>query len=250
MSVPHKLSLFYYLVLDFDTSNEQKAISEGFTAASGIPNRYQIFMQGLWYMDQLDFSVSLASSAHVRASRLRHGQTALEYIAHPSLIPDFADDIIVALVRHAGNGDPSLAISYYHTVQPSLKSSVALGLLFGAIARTNATEALFFSRAYPEHTRQLLFQQFIRIMVGSAETSDPAVGAADLAFLPFDSTEEEWFQNFLTTGEGKSLRKGKETLLARNVARDQLYGVGRQKVTGQWAPIVKGIRTGLEGLAE
>lgn len=55
----HKLSLFYYVLLDYDLSNEVPSASESFAAASGIPKNYQLFMNGLWYMDQEDFSVRL-----------------------------------------------------------------------------------------------------------------------------------------------------------------------------------------------
>lgn len=57
MSTHHKLSLFYYVLLDFDSSNGPPYASQEFVAASGIPANYQLFMQGLWYMDRLEFAV-------------------------------------------------------------------------------------------------------------------------------------------------------------------------------------------------
>lgn len=57
MSTHHKLSLFYYVLLDFDGTNGPPYTSQEFVAASGIPANYQLFMQGLWYMDHLEFSV-------------------------------------------------------------------------------------------------------------------------------------------------------------------------------------------------
>lgn len=57
MSMHHKLSLIYYVLLDFDTVEGQASLSETFASASSMPQKYEIFMTGLWYMDGLEFSV-------------------------------------------------------------------------------------------------------------------------------------------------------------------------------------------------
>lgn len=57
MSMHHKLSLLYYVLLDFDIVDGQASLSETFASASGMPQKYEIFMKGLWYMDCLAFSV-------------------------------------------------------------------------------------------------------------------------------------------------------------------------------------------------
>lgn len=57
MSMHHKLSLIYYVLLDFDTVEGQASLSETFASASSMPQKYEIFMKGLWYMDGLEFSV-------------------------------------------------------------------------------------------------------------------------------------------------------------------------------------------------
>ncbi|KAL7924825.1 nuclear pore complex assembly domain-containing protein [Trichoderma austrokoningii] len=227
MSMHHKLSLLYYVLLDFDIVDGQASLSETFASASGMPQKYEIFMKGLWYMDCLAFS------------------TALEYVAHPSLVPDFADDIVITLVQHASDGDYDLALSYYHTVQPVLKSSKALELIFGAMAQTNVTEALLCSRTYPEYTRELLFRQLI------AETLGSKSGQADeLAFLPFDSAEEVWFEEYLSTGEGRNLKKAKDTLLVRKIASDRFGEIRTQRTSSQWGPVLEGIKLGIEGQFE
>ncbi|PTB69065.1 hypothetical protein BBK36DRAFT_1113432 [Trichoderma citrinoviride] len=227
MSMHHKLSLLYYILLDFDTVDGQVSISETFASTSSMPQNYEIFMKGLWYMDGLEFS------------------TALEYVAHPSLISDFADDIIIALVEHAADGDYDLALSYYHTVQPVLKTSRALELIFGAIAQTNVTEALLYSRTFPEHTREQLFRQMVAETLGSKSAQ-----ADELAFLPFDSTEEEWFEEYLSTGDGRNLKKAKDTLLVRKIASDRFGEIRTQRTSSQWGPVLEGIKLGIEGQLE
>ena len=62
MSMHHKQSLLYYILLDFDVTGSQSA-SEGFASESGMPNNYQVFMKGLWYLDRQDYEVG-----HWRAS--------------------------------------------------------------------------------------------------------------------------------------------------------------------------------------
>ena len=250
MSIHHKLSLFYYMLLDFEAPSGQQAASEIFATESGMPSNYQIFMSGLWYLDRQDFSVRRRGPIDRPKLTALRAQKALEYIAHPSLIPDFADDIIIALIRHAPDGDESLALSYFYTVQPILKTSLALELLVGAMARTSISEALLFSRTHSEHTRQLLFQLVLRTALSGEHNGQASSSAGELASLHFDSTEEAWFEEYLLSGEGKSFKKAKEMLLIRKIGRDEFADVGRLKIGGPWAPIVQGIRRGIEGHTE
>ncbi|KAI5458636.1 nuclear pore complex assembly-domain-containing protein [Mariannaea sp. PMI_226] len=234
MSMHYKFSLLYYILLDFDQSYDHDNLSESFLEASGMPKKYQLFMKGLWYMDRQDFS------------------KALEYIAHPSLIPDFADDIITILVRHAQGNDYTLALSYFQAVQPILQTSVALELLFNAMARTSVPEALFYSRTHPAHTRELLFRQLIDAVLdgGSGSGEELAERASELAFLPLDSTEERWFEEYLTAGDGKSHKKAKDTLLIRKIACDQFSEVANLRNGGQWSGVLEGIKGGIGGQAD
>lgn len=175
---------------------------------------------------------------------------ALEYVAHPSLIPDFADDIITVLVRRAENNDYTLALSYFHAVQPILKTSAALELLFDAMASTNVTEALLYSRTHPLHTRELLFQRLITSVLDGARSEEYATRASELAFLPLESAEEEWFEEYLTNGDGKSYKRAKDTLLIRRIACNRFSEVSTLRHGGQWANVLEGIKGGIQGHAE
>ncbi|KAG6003093.1 hypothetical protein E4U21_002396 [Claviceps maximensis] len=230
MSMHHKLSLFYYLLLDFDDSSNESNMSDNFAILSGMPANYQLFMKGLWYMDRQEYS------------------TALEYVAHPSLKPDFADDIIIALVKQASNShtDFSLALSYFYCVQPILKSQVALELLFDAMARTNVTEALLYTRTHPPHAREQLFRRWVSSVLDTGRGEDLSRRTGELAFMPFDPLEETWFEEYLTTGEGRNLKRAKDTLLIRKVACDKFDEIGRYRASGQWASVLDGIRMGTD----
>ena len=59
VSAHHKLSVFYYLLLDYDVVRGMKSqLAEEFAASSGLPRKYQILMHGLWHMDRNEFKVS------------------------------------------------------------------------------------------------------------------------------------------------------------------------------------------------
>lgn len=57
MTMHHRLSIFYYVLLDFDAAGGKARCSEDFAAASGVPRKYQIFMKGLWLLDRHQFQV-------------------------------------------------------------------------------------------------------------------------------------------------------------------------------------------------
>lgn len=58
MSIHHKQSLLYYVLLDFDAAGGQGSPSQAFASESGMPTSYQTFMKGLWLMDRQDYQVS------------------------------------------------------------------------------------------------------------------------------------------------------------------------------------------------
>jgi hypothetical protein len=58
MSPQQKLSVLYYLLLDYDDSlGPRSQIAEKLASKTGLPAKYQILMKGLWHMDRLQFSV-------------------------------------------------------------------------------------------------------------------------------------------------------------------------------------------------
>lgn len=173
-------------------------------------------------------------------------QVALEYLAHPSLFPEFADDIITILVQKAAKDDYSLALSYYHAVQPVLTTSTAMSHLFEAMARTSLIEAFYFSRTKSEQTRQLLFQQLISSVLGGGENI--AARATELVSLPLDSAEEQWFQDYLMAGDGRNLKNAKDTVLMRRVVTGRHADSMNDKSLGsQWSAVLGGFKRGMGG---
>ncbi|KAK6213112.1 hypothetical protein QIS74_09114 [Colletotrichum tabaci] len=232
ISTHHRLSIFYYILLDFDTSQTRAQASSKFAVTSGVPKNYQIFMKGLWLLDHEQF------------------EKALEYIAHPSLTTDFADEIMTALVRRAPDGDYTLPLSYFHTVQPILKTSAAMELLFDAMARTSVTEALYFSRTHADAVRAQLFRQLISTVIGAPANEETAARATELVGLPFDATEETWFEEYLAEGDGKKLKRARDTLLMRKLVTGRLSEAVKDKnLGGRWGVVLEGVKSGLGGRA-
>lgn len=113
------------------------------------------------------------------------------------------------------------------------------------MAQTNVTEALLYSRTHPEHTREQLFRQLIAETLGNKSEQ-----AGELAFLPFDSIEEAWFEEYLSTGDGRNLKKAKDTILVRKIASDRFGEIRTQRTSSQWGPVLEGIKSGIEGQLE
>lgn len=61
MSVPHKLAVFYYILLDYDSLKNELVMAESFAFSFAIPDKYRIFMQGLWLMDRRQFAARFQS---------------------------------------------------------------------------------------------------------------------------------------------------------------------------------------------
>jgi len=132
-------------------------------------------------------------------------------------------------------------------VQPVLKSSQALELVFGAIARTSVTEAFYLSRTYPDPARKPLLQQLISSVLNGTGSQDIGTRAADLVSLPFDDAEEEWFEEFLTTGGGRGSKKAKDTLVMRKILLGQQRELGDKNISAQWSTVLQGLKVGMGG---
>ncbi|KAI3339461.1 nuclear pore complex assembly-domain-containing protein [Ustulina deusta] len=219
----HRLSIIYYLLLDIGGRGGGADRAEHFVNSTSMPHRYQIFMKGLWLMDTRSF------------------ERALEYLTHPSLISDFADDIITVLVRHAKDGDYTLPLAYYHTVQPSIQSSSALQTLFDAIARSSVMAGFEFSRSHADFMRRQLFQRLVLVVLDSSRGEEAAERAFELTSLPLDADEEQWFKECLESGEAKRLKTAKDTLLMRRIVTGHSVGAGEK---GTWATVLEGVKTG------
>jgi len=230
----HKISVLYYILLDTDTSTGKRYHSASFEESSFLPAKYQIYMKGLWHMDRLEFEV------------------ALQYLTHPSLIPTFADEILEVLVHHAKDGDVALPLAYYHTVQPTLTATGALESLFSAIVRASVTEAFYFCRSQSDYAHRHMFEMLISLVLNNSPKRTVSDRSVELVNLPMTQEEEGWFEEYLCGGEGRSIRKGRDTVMMRRIGIGKftkllsLDNLNGRSIGGlDWDMMLEGIQNGL-----
>ena len=233
-----KLSLLYYLLLDLNSTSPTSNRADTFADKAFMPERYRIFMTGLWYMDHMDFS------------------TALENLTHPSLIPTFQEEILETLVTHSPGEDMSLALAYYHTVQPVL-SAAAIDVLFTAIVRTSVTEAFYFLRGQPSAQSEAMFEKLLSIVIHEPLGTNSAIRGTELINLPFSAEEEKKFEDYLIKGAGKRVQRSRDFVMMRRIAMGRfsealnVNAEGGKAVGGlNWEKLQGGIRDGLGGRGE
>jgi len=133
------------------------------------------------------------------------------------LIPTFADEILIVLVKHAKQNDLTLALAYYYSVLPALTQQAAIESLFSAVARTSVTEAFYFCRIQSEHAQEHLFEMLIALALANQPNTSTAERSLELVKLPMTKQEEAWFENYLLRGEGRSIQTGKAALMMRMI---------------------------------
>lgn len=89
--------------------------------------------------------------------------------------------------------------------------------------------------------RRQLFQRLVSVTLDSSPKEDAAEEAFELTSLPFDADEEQWFKEYLESGEGKRLKTAKDTLIMRQIATGHSVTAGDR---GTWGTILEGFKTG------
>ncbi|OJD13639.1 hypothetical protein AJ78_05920 [Emergomyces pasteurianus Ep9510] len=248
----HKQALLYYILRDFRNTSSGDA-SLQFARRCYLPEKYRLFIEGLWHLDRLEF------------------RRALEYLTQPSLLPTFPDEILYVLATHPKtlkqqqqnpsneNDDDSLATAYYLTVSPPLASPKALNAYFALLCRTHITEAFYFTRKQPSPTshRDLLEQLILFVLSATKPGEVRAKRAMELINLPFNAEEETWFEGCLLTGKARNLQGAKDTVMMRRVATGRLQdlncgdleSLGGRKIDGlNWDDLRKNLRASSSGL--
>ncbi|KAI4242968.1 MAG: hypothetical protein L6R42_010862 [Xanthoria sp. 1 TBL-2021] len=193
----HKQSLLYYILKDTQDHNTS---SSTFARAVFLPEKYRIFIDGIWLLDRGDF------------------ENALGYLTEPVLIPTFPEEILYLLCTHPDQHDDKLPLAYYYTVSPAVTSPRVTEAFFAKLAMSSVTEALFWCRQHSASNHRKLFEQLIYIVFSGPEGENRARRSVELIHLPFSKEEEAWFGAYLTDGEGKNLHGAKDACKVRTVA--------------------------------
>lgn len=142
---------------------------------------------------------------------------AVQYLTHPSLIPTYPEEVLEQLIRSSKHDDFTLPLGYYYAVQPSIQAPRAIESLYLAMARTSVTEAFYFSRVQADVTRRKMFEMLILHVIHSSPGERTAARGVELVNLPLDHEEEDWFEIYLTKGEGRGLKRARDTLMMRRI---------------------------------
>ena len=92
--------------------------------------------------------------------------------------------------------------------------------------------------------RRQLFQRLVLNVLGAGRGEEVAEKAFELTSLPLDAEEEQWFKEYLESGEAKRFKTAKDTLIMRGIVTGQGVGVNEK---GSWATVLEGFKTGSGG---
>ncbi|KAJ5930308.1 hypothetical protein N7466_005801, partial [Penicillium verhagenii] len=230
LDIHHKQALIYYLLKDCRAAPDAAA---QYARSCHLPEKYRLFIEGLWHMDRLDF------------------RRAIEYLAEPSLIPTFPDEILYALtLSQLPKHDDGLAIAYYLSAAPPLATEKVQRSFYETLCRSSITEAFFFSRKYDDLKRQSYFVQLVEFVHKTGAGQTRSRRAMELVGLPLDEDEEEWFEDSLLGGSASTFPCAKDTLMMRRLATGRVDGLstelealGGKKVDGlNWDDLRQSMR--------
>jgi hypothetical protein len=92
----------------------------------------------------------------------------------------------------------------------------------------------------------------ISLVLNNSSPDTVADRSVELVNLPFTSEEETWFQDYLLTGDGRILKKGKDTLMMRKIGTGNfsqslaLKGIQIRPVAGlDWGTLSGAVEDGL-----
>jgi hypothetical protein len=98
-----------------------------------------------------------------------------------------------------------------------------------------------------------MFEMLISLVLNNSTSHTVADRSVELVNLPFTPEEEGWFEEYLLNGEGRSIRKSKDTLMMRRIGTGNfteslgLKGINTAWPIGglDWGVLSDGIEDGL-----
>ena len=252
IALHYKHCLIFYLLRDLSPQyNTSPEWSRSFGDDVHLEKRFWTFVEGIWELDHLQF------------------ENAVGQLTHPSIIPTFPDEILLTLLnrRHHHtspvNETDVLPLAYFNCVKPPLASDAVRQSFVRYLTVRNVTEAYYWVRTRPEHEQKALLEALVEQVLdlrawggADAERVDHLYSreerAVELVGLPFSEQEEEWVEEYLTTGKGRVLRGAEDTVLMRKIATGKLNSFvsgkarsGKQHNGVDWNILKAGVKKGL-----
>ena len=177
-------------------------------------------------------------------------KTALDYLADPTLIPTFPDEILHTLCQHTTGDDFTLPLAYFHTVAPCITSSKVFEEFFLTMCQSSVTEAFYFSRGLGNSRHHNLFEKLLKFVLANSTGAIRATRSVELMNLPLDEEEDGWLEEYLKEGNGRTLFGANDTLGMRAFVTGKsnaIMGHGR-KMSGReidginWATLMDSVQ--------
>lgn len=217
-----------------------------------LEKRFWTFIEGLWALDRLEFATAVGS------------------LTHPSIIPTFPDEIMLTLLEgrqklntvkvQQGEQDEVLPLAYYNCVKPPLESPKVRTEFAKYLSRRNVTETYYWIQTRPSHEQkpllEILIEQTLQHCSYNQDVDEAVYSrqekAMELVSLPFSESEQDFIEEFLVKGRGRSFRNAEDTVLMRRIATGRLEDVVRDRDTRgrraegvDWDALKGGIGRGL-----
>lgn len=97
-----------------------------------------------------------------------------------------------------------------------------------------------------------MFQMLIALVLNNSSAETVAERSVELVNLPFTAEEDAWFEDYLLRGDGRALKKGKDTLMMRKIGTGNftqslsLKGINNRSVGGlDWGTLSGAVEDGL-----
>lgn len=97
-----------------------------------------------------------------------------------------------------------------------------------------------------------MFEMLIKLVLNNSSSDTVADHSVELVSLPLTKEEEVWFSEYLLRGEGRSIRRAKDTLMMRRIGTANfteslsLEGMNARAIGGlDWATLTEAVQDGL-----
>lgn len=97
-----------------------------------------------------------------------------------------------------------------------------------------------------------MFEQLIAAVLKNSPQETIADRSVELVNLPLSPEEEAWFEDYLLRGEGRAIRKARDTVMMRRIGTGKfsetlsLKGIGSRSIGGlDWERLSAAVKEGL-----
>ncbi|KAF1928942.1 uncharacterized protein M421DRAFT_420170 [Didymella exigua CBS 183.55] len=249
----NKHCLIFYLLKDLSPQHhEDDELAAAFARDVHLEKRFWTFIEGLWALDRLELATAVGS------------------LTHPSIIPTFPDEIMLTLLEgrerlntvnvQKGEQDEVLPLAYYNCVKPPLEDQKVRSEFAKYLSHRNITETYYWVHTRPEYEQkpllEILIEQTLEKSVWNNGVGEEVYSreekAMELVSLPFSDEEENFIEEFLTKGKGRTYRNAEDTVMMRRIVIGRLSDVAKDQDTRgrradgvDWDSLKDGIDRGL-----